>query len=256
MNASLVARLPKQALTLGPVAGVSFRVASRIANSLKAGVPARSPAELDGLRVILFHSSPEQFQPLVNALMAADIDWPAKSLIFCDCNPEESSAQWFRSQGASVACLRRCPLPGKLVVEGSGPALAGAQRMAKDLGMKPIELTAETADTFEAVMTLGSAALTPMIDQASLLLRQCGVRDTEAPRLAAALFEQTARDYARTGRQSWAWYQRVPRAERLLAQMEAAGAHLKGLLGEMIVFGMQEFGRHKETAQALRKNVK
>jgi hypothetical protein len=124
--------------------------------------------------------------------------------------------------------------------------------MARDLGMKAIEITPECAAAFDAALTLGSGALMPLIDQTSLLLRQCGVRDTEAPRLAAALFEQTAREYARTGRQSWAWYQTPPEPRRVLSMMRAAGARLRGLLGETILFGMEEFGRHPETARALR----
>jgi hypothetical protein len=257
VNASLIARLPRLASALGPVAGVSYRVASRIKNSLGAGEPVRDAAELGSVRAILFHSSPEQCAALLNTLTEAAIAWPGKSLLFCDCRPESSSAEWFRSQGASVASLRRCALPGRLVLEGSGegsgPALALANRLAKDLAMKAIELNAESAPVFEAAMTLGSGVLTPLIDQASMLLRQCGVRDTEAPRLAAALFEQTSRDYGRTGRQSWAWYQRAPDAPKLLAQINAAGERLRGLMAQMVVFGMEEFGRHADTARAVRR---
>jgi hypothetical protein len=202
--------------------------------------------------MILFHSSPEQFPALLNTLMAAEIQWVGKSLIFCDCGPESSAAEWFRSQGASVASLRPCALPGRLVIEGSGVALGAAHRLAKESGMKAIELSAESVYAFEAAMTLGSGALTPLIDQASRLLRDCGVRDTEAPRLASALFEQTSRDYARTGRQSWVWYQRAPDAPKLLAQIGAAGERLRGLLAQMVAFGMEEFGRHAETARAVR----
>lgn len=256
VNASLIGRLPKRAASLGPVAGVSFRVASRIANSLGAGVPVRDLAELNPLRAILFHSSPEQFPALVARLRAAAIAWAGKSLIFCDCTPEPSAAEWFRGRGASVAGLRRCALATRLVVEGSGPALTLAHRLAKDLGMKTIELTPESAEAFEAAMTLGSGALTPLIDRASGLLRECGVRDTEAPRLAATLFEQTARDYARTGRQSWAWYQRAPGAARLLAQFAAAGDTLRGVLTGMVLFGLDEFGRHGETARAIREALR
>jgi hypothetical protein len=245
VNASLIARLPRKAALLGPVAAVSFRVASRIVNSLGAGTPVRQAAELNAMRVILFHSSPEQFTPLLNALCAAPVDWPGKSLIFCDCQPEPSTAEYFRKKGASVAALRRTPLPARLVVEGCAPAIALANRLAKDLGIKTIEITPGCSEAFETAVTLGAGVLTPLIDHAASLLRQCGVRDTEAPKLVAALFEQTAREYARTGRQSWAWYQRPPDPSRLKGR-------LRGLMGKLVLFGLEEFNRHKETARALR----
>jgi hypothetical protein len=249
VNASLVARLPGKARSLGPVAAVSFRVASRIVNSIGAGTAARTAGELDGVRVILFHSSAEQFAPLFEALTAASIDWAGKSLIFCDCEIPAAACDILRARGASVATLRRTPLPARLVVEGCAPALAIAHRMARDLGMKAIEITPQCSDAFETALTLGSGALTPLIDHAAGLLRQCGVRDTEAPRLAAALFEQTARDYARTGRQSWAWYQRAPETARL-------GGRLRGLVAQLILFGLEEFGRHPEAVKAIKSAEK
>ena len=246
VNASLIARLPGKAASIGPVAAVSFRVASRIVNSLGAGTAVRSAAELDSARAILFHSSPEQFPALAEALCSARIEWAGKSMIFCDCEPLGGVEKCFRGRGASVATLRRCALPGRLVVEGSAAALAAGHRLARQLGMKAIEVTPDCSEAFEAALALGSGALTPLIDHACGLLRECGVRDTEAPRLAAALFEQTAREYARTGRQSWAWYQRPPDLGRL-------GGQLKGLLGRLIVFGTEEFGRHGSTAAAIRR---
>lgn len=255
VNASLIARLPRGGRALGPVAAVSFRVASRIVNSLGAGTPVRTPDLLDSSRVILFHSSPEQFPVLLQTLSAADISWPGKLLLFCDCPPEDSAVASFRNRGASVASLLRSALPGRLIVEGDGAALAFAHRLAKDLGSKAIEIDPSCAAAFEAVMTLSGGALTPLIDYATGLLKQCGVRDAEAPKLAAALFEQTARDYARTGRQSWTWYQHPPDAAGIVSQMASAGEPLGELLGEMVLFGMDESGRHGEATEAIRAAI-
>src|SRR4051794_17448981 len=83
VSSGLIGRLPRNARALGPVGGVSFRVASRIANTLKAGWPVRSLDELDGMRLILFHSPQEYLEVLLEALAAARIHWPGKSLVFC-----------------------------------------------------------------------------------------------------------------------------------------------------------------------------
>ena len=252
VNNSLVARLPRKLQALGPVAAVSFRVASRVVNSLGAGVAARSADELNALRFILFHSSPDQFPALTEVLALANIRWHGKSLVFCDCDCSEDTRQLFEGRGAHVAVLRRSQLPGRLIVEGTGAALAFAHRLAKDLGVKAIEIAAENKQAFEMALTLGSAALSPLIDQTAILLRQCGVRDAEASKLAAALFEQTAREYARTGRQSWAWYQRAPDDARLVAQLNAVGDQLRRMAAELILFGLEDAGRHGESAITIR----
>jgi hypothetical protein len=240
---------------IGPVAAVSFRVASRIVNTLGAGIPVRSAADLDSVRVILFHSPPDQFPALAESLLAAPIRWAGKSLIFCDCQCSEEYAGRFRALGVRHAGIRHCAIPSRLIVNGDGPAMLVAHRLARDLGMKTIELTAATTPAFETALTLASGAITPLIDQSAGLLRQCGLRDTEASRVAAGLFEQTAREYGRSGRQSWTWYQRPPNAALLWAQLGAAGTRMRRIIGEAILFGLEEHGRHEDAARALRQSL-
>lgn len=252
VNDSLVARLPRKVQALGTVAAVSFRVASRIVNSLGAGVPARSVEELNGLRFILFYSSPDQFPALTQALASAKIRWHGKSLVFCDCECPDETRDLFACRGAHVAVLRKSELPGRLILEGTGPALAFAHRLAKDLGVKAIAIAAEHKQAFEMALTLGSGALSPLIDQTAILLRRCGVRDAEASQLAAALFEQTVREYARTGRQSWVWFQRAPDDARIVAQLNAVGTQLRRMAAELILFGLEEVGRYGELAITIR----
>lgn len=256
VNASLVGRLHGKTRALGPVAGVSYRVASRIANTLRAGTAVRSADELDGIRIILFHSPPDQMETLFELLKAANIRWPGKSLVFCDCESVCAMAAHFQSRGASVAMVRKCPIPGRMTVGGTAPALTIANRLARDAGMKPVEIAPDQEDLFEAAVTLGSGALTPLIDYATALLRQCGIRDTEAVQLAAALFEQTAHDYAHSGRQSWAWYIREPAPERLVAQIMAAGDALRTVLSQLILFGLDAFDKHPEAAKAVREALR
>src|ERR1043166_4174842 len=82
VNSSFIGRLPGKARSLGPVAGVSYRVASRIANSLRAGYAARFVHELNAVRLILFHSSDAQHDTLIDLLKSSGIQWPGKSLLF------------------------------------------------------------------------------------------------------------------------------------------------------------------------------
>jgi len=251
VNSSFIGRLPGHTRSLGPVVAVSYRVASRMTNTLRAGKPARSVDELDTVRLILFHSPPEQHEALTSLLRSASIQWQGKSLLFCD--SDTGSADHFRRAGASIATLRRCSIPGRMLVQGSNPALASAHRLVRGLRMKAIELDRGGAAAFDAAITLGTAALTPLIDRTAGLLRDCGMRDGEAMRMAAALFEKTSRDYSHSGRQSWAWYSREPDAESLLRQIDALGSDIGVLVRDLILSGLKCFGRHPDVARRIRE---
>jgi hypothetical protein len=251
VNSSFIGRLPGKTRALGPVAGVSYRVASRIANTLRAGLAARSVKELDAVRLILFHSPPSQHKTLVDLLQSSEIQWPGKSLIFCD--SDSAGAQVFRDRGASVAALRSCAIPGRMVVEGANPSLAFALRMVRSLRMRPIQIEAGSAAALDAAITLATGALTPLIDHSASLLRQCGLRDSEAMRLAAILVERTAREYSHSGRQSWAWYSREPEVADLLRQIEAVEHDLRPVVCELMLSGLRDLGKNPEIVARIRE---
>jgi hypothetical protein len=252
VSAGLIGQLPRNAVALGPVGGVSFRVASRIANTLKAGWPVRSLDELDGMRLILFHSPPEHFPVLLEALAAAKIHWSGKSLVFCDCEASLSARERFQELGASVARIRACGLPGRLLVEGAAPALTLASSLVRELRFKPVVIGDGCEALFDAAVTLGTAAITPLIDAVARILRHCGVRDAESVQLATTLFARTAGEYAHSGRQSWQWHVEEPAPEALLAQIAAVDESLRPLLIELVLAGFRTFDRHGAVAHALR----
>lgn len=113
---------------LGPVVGVSYRVASRLANSLGVGTPARDAGALQPIELVLFHAPLRQMQILAEQFQQAGISWSGKNLIFVDCDgsPMERSPM----SGASFAWITKCPIPGRLAVGGSGTALVAATRIA------------------------------------------------------------------------------------------------------------------------------
>ena len=199
----------------------------------------RSADHLDA--VVFFYAPPDQEAALLAILKAAKIHWYGKSLILCDCEPAPAFAAFFRAGGASVAVARRCGLAGRVVVEGSGPALLIAHRMVREMRLKSIEIAPGCGDVFEAAVTIGTAALTPLIDYAASLLRHSGLRDPEAVQIAVALFEQTAREYAHSGRQSWEWHVREPTSERLDA-IVSSGWRASDLSPQRtMLFGLNRF---------------
>ena len=252
VNGSLIGSLPDRVRKLGPVCCVSYRVASRIANTLGGGFAVRSARELNTALVVLFHAPPDQVESLLAILHSPDVDWKGRSLVVCDCEIDECSVARLRGAGASVAKARRFELPGYLVVNGKGTALAAANRIARELKLRPIEVGEATEHAFDAAVTLGTCALTPLLDSAATLLREAGVRELDAPRLAAALFQKTAREYAHSGKQSWGWYTRSPEAKQLEGEIAGAGRDVGAVLRQLMLLGMDVFGKHLDVAEVLR----
>jgi hypothetical protein len=252
VGASLIGRLPSKTLELGPVLAVSYRVASRIANTLRAGYPVRTASELGQVRGVLVHSPLEQLETLLGMLGSAEIEWTGKALVFCDCSASHEVVRYFRARGASIAVARQFGIPGRLVVEGDeGAGLRTARRLARELRIQAVEISPGSGDLFDAAVTLGSAAITPLIDRAATLLRGAGIGDPEAARIASSLFEQTARDYAHSGRQSWTWHVRKPPLVPLEAQMASVGPELEPVLRQLLIFGFETFHKHRDAAAEL-----
>jgi hypothetical protein len=253
LSKSLIGQLPRKARQIGPVAGVSFRVASRMTNSLRAGRAARNADELNGPSVILFHAPPDQVRAIAALLERAIIDWKDKSLIFCDCEVPAPVMDRFRSLGASTAVARQFGIADAIMVEGTAPALACALRIASELRLRPIEITPGTGDLFAATLTLATAALTPLINRAASLLRATGLRDKAAVSMATALFQRTIEDYGHSGKQSWAWHVRKPEAEQIEGEIAAMGEPFRRLFRDLIVSGFDDFEKHPKVALELRE---
>jgi hypothetical protein len=248
---SLIGHLPGQARELGPVAAVSFRVASRIANALRAGWPVRSADALNSASAILFHAPPDQTAGLLAILGSARLDWRGKALIFCDCEVNAGGRTDLRHKGASTAVIRQFGIAGCIAIDGEGRALKEARHIARALRLKPVAISAGAGNLFDAALTLGTSALTPLIDRTAALLRDAGVRDKDAAHLAASLFQQTAREYAHSGRQSWSWYLQKPDVEKLGAQIEACGGNVGPLMAGLLLLGCESFDRHPAVARWL-----
>lgn len=199
LSKSLIGQLPHKSRQIGCVAGSSFRVASRMANSLRAGHPARSADELDASPVILFHAPAIQVPAMALLLAGARIQWKDKPLIFCDCEVPLAVRERFRSLGASTALARQFGVAGTLVVEGTVPALAHAHRIAADLRLRAVEIPDGAGGLFAAAQMLATSALTPLINRAADMLRACGLRDKVAVQMASALFQQTVQEYGHSG---------------------------------------------------------
>ena len=245
--AGTLARIPGR---LGPVVGVSYRVASRIANSLGIGTPARNPSALRDTELVLFHAPLRQMKLLAEQFATAEISWAKKNLIFIDCDagPMEKSPM----SDASFAWITRCPIPGRLAVGGRGTALTAATRLAATQDRRPLIVPGTAKRSFDAAMLMGGAALTPLIDSVAHILRGTGMLDKQATQTAVALFQTTVLAYGRSGRQSWPWHVHEPDVDSLEAQINSLEQREARILRDLLLLGFERFQRHEEAASALR----
>jgi hypothetical protein len=252
LSKSLIGHLPRKAREIGPVAGVSYRVASRMANALRAGYGVRGAEELNGVPVILFHAPDGQMRQIAGLLEGAKLEWKDKALIFCDCEVPVSILDRFRALGAATAEARQFGITGTIMVEGTAPALGRALRIASELKLRAIEIEPGTSDIFAATVTLATAGLTPLVNRAAKLLRRCGLRDKAAVSVATALFERTIQEYGHSGKQSWVWHVREAEAEQIEAEIAAVSEPFRPLFRQLILAGFEEFEKHRDVAVQLR----
>ncbi len=196
--------LPLLSAELGPVASTSFRLATRIANSLKAGFPVRSLGELDQSATILVCALGVTKQRLEAELSRAALDWKGKILLAFDSGSYSCDFLEFRRQGASVASLNAVDgYQGRYVVEGDRDALRVAKVLARALRGKIIEVNSEGVRLYDAGRTLAGSLFTPLIESCVECLRQAGIPGPVATATAEALLQRSLRSFMHAGRKSW-----------------------------------------------------
>jgi hypothetical protein len=250
---TLIGRLPARSRQIGPVAAVSYRVASRIANSLRAGRAVRDLADLHDSSVILFHAPPDQIRLLLHLCFESPLNWRGRTIIFCDCEAPPGALAHLHATEVDTATARTFGVPGFAAIQGCPAALPVARRIVRDVGLRPLEIAGDRGDLFSAAVTLATAAFTPLIDRAAYLLRCAGLRDGDSVKVAEILFEQTVRGYAHSGRQSWPWHIAAPAAEQLEAEFCALDSNLGPLYQRLLLLGFNIFEKHPEIASTLRR---
>src|SRR5207248_2131572 len=135
VSSSFVSRLPRLANDLGPVAAQSYRLASRIVNSIGAGHPVKSYAELNDSKLILICAPQKAVMPIISALHAA-IQCRGKILLLCEGAGNSLQLLGLQSHGAAVGSIDIIPgFEGRrFVAEGDSAAMREAKRLVKQIG--------------------------------------------------------------------------------------------------------------------------
>jgi len=232
--ASPVVRVLAAAQAIGPIASTSFRVASRIAHSVRAGHAVPSVDAFEDCHLILIAASNEAIDPAVARLAAAPFDWKQRTVIFIGQDLERLAP--LRKLGAGTATVAAMPgLESRVfVLEGERAALRELRpRLGRAVRVALIPPGARAR--FDAALTLAGHALFPLLIAADRAIASTGISRQLADPLLEKAVQRAVRAWLNARRKGWSTLG-GPDDTRLALQVEAlerenpaAGAYFRSV---------------------------
>lgn len=251
VNGSFVSRLPGLARSLGPVAAQSYRLASRIVNSLGAGRAVRTYGELNAANLILICAPVHGVEQTVSALAGA-LDCPSKIVLLCEGGVGSRPLAPLRERGASVGSLQSVPgFDGRrFVAEGDRTAILEAKRLVSRLGGRLDQIDTAKIAVYAAALSFGSSLYTPLLEASLQCLEEAGMTKASAMKVVEGLFQSSLRGYLYAGKRSWNGPLAAGDRAAVEEEMEALGASkpvLKRLYRETAALAVELLGASAET---------
>jgi predicted short-subunit dehydrogenase-like oxidoreductase (DUF2520 family) len=204
VSASFVARLPRLSSELGLVAAQSYRLASRIVNSIGAGTAAKKYEDLDGSLLILICAPVRGVAGIIRALEGA-IECRGKIILLCDSGTDSRQLARMKAKGAQVGSID--PIPGfdgrRFVTEGDRGAVREAKSLVARLGARVEEVQTAKIAVYAAGLSFAAGLFTPLMEASAQCLQEAGMTKASAVKVAGALFENSLRGYVYAGKRSW-----------------------------------------------------
>ncbi len=206
VSVSWVAKLPGLRENLDFVKSGSLRVASRIANSIRAGAAVDTYEDLRKAELILV-SVPEPDLPnTLRDMKAAALRWDNVSLVLCGKQFGTQDLLPFREIGATVGSLDL--MDGfdekRFLFEGDRGALLRLRRLVEEEGTaKIVELEERRRAVYEAGLTFANGMTFQMIAAAVEAMRSAGLKDKHAEIAVENAVVRALRGYMSGGRRGW-----------------------------------------------------
>jgi len=249
VNQSFLSRMPVLLGRMGPIKAASFRVARRIANTLRAGTAAASYAALEPCRLIWI-AVPDSGLDRVSKELAAATPLTGKIALLCGSTRDSFWPSPLLGGGARVVTLNCVEESGErlFVAEGDPEAMKELRRVIAAEGRKLIELRAASKALYFSGVHLATHLLLPWIAASVESLRDAGLTRTEATHVANALGGRALRAYAKAGPKAWS----PAAAERLrlsisrdLETIRSVDARLAGLYSDGVEQALRYFEPRK-----------
>jgi hypothetical protein len=204
VNHTFLARMPVLLSRMGPVKAASFRVARRIANTLRAGEAVTNYAALATCDIIWI-AVPDAGLDKVSRDLAAATPLTGKIAVVCGSSRDSFWPGPLLAGGARVATLNCVEESSErlFVAEGDPDAMRALVRIIAAEKRKLILLRAASKALYLSGVHLATYLLLPWIAASVESLRDAGLSRVEATRVANALGGRALRSYAKAGPKAW-----------------------------------------------------
>lgn len=230
---SPVSRLLIPGERLGPVKAPSLRVASRIANSLRAGYPVADYQHFEQCGLILI-SVPDGWVGSIVAEMASyPLTWTRKTVVLCSATLGSEALAPMAAHGAQVGSLS--VIPGFeehwLILEGAKPIELQIKRFI-DLGSRRLTVIRPPRKPFYlAGLACAGSMLAPMLIAAGDALQNAGISRVQASAIIERQVGLSVRAYLKAGRKA---HRRSGNIAEVSERVEAMDATLARYLNESV----------------------
>ena len=205
VSKSFLVRLPRLGDCLGPVKASSFRLASRIVNTMRTGHAVERYEDFRDCRLILIHLPDVQLARALREMEAADLEWHNKAILLCDTILDSSELSAFSARGASTGSLN--PVEGfderRFVVEGDRATIRAARRLTQDHDAEILEIETTGKALYAAGLVFATSLFTPLAAAGVECLKKAGLKRGPAAAIIERLIQRSLRGYLKAGRRSW-----------------------------------------------------
>jgi len=204
-NSRAIVRLRNLAEVLGPIKARTFRQASRIANTLKAGFPVHDYEEFGEARVLLICAVEDELADLLHGLDAAGFPWARKTVILCAGGQQSDLPARASVEGAAVGLLALVDDGDDLryFIEGDRAALRVMKRMVEASGGRVVPVKRAGQYLCGAAIGFASWLMLPVADASMRCLRNAGLTPGKAAPLVERAIKRSLRAYLKGGRRAW-----------------------------------------------------
>jgi hypothetical protein len=209
---------------LGPVKSPTYRLASRIANILRAGHPVRDYGELNSCRLILICVPDRMLSRTISELAQSGIAWQGKAVVLCNTSHDSSDLPELGARGAAIGSIT--PVPGfddKLyLVEGDKLAVREAGALVEHRDRRAIAIERPLKPLYLAALTCTGTLLFALLFAASESLRHARLPASLSATILDRQLARTLRALLKGGRRAFPPAEGLPRQLRALSHADPA----------------------------------
>jgi predicted short-subunit dehydrogenase-like oxidoreductase (DUF2520 family) len=212
---------------LGPVKSASYRVASRIANMLRAGHPVKDYAEFEECDLILVCVPDRTTSQVVSEMVSAGISWRYKSVVLCSTWLDSSELEPLAALGASVGSISA--VPGfddeRYVVEGDPLAIRRSKSLVEYRERRALSIQRPLKPFYLAALTCTGSVLVALLHVASESLHYAEIPSGLSATLLERQLARTLRSFLKGGRRAYDEPREISKQLRALDGVNPALSH-------------------------------